>query len=264
MQCCGGALDRVGQRESSLEMAGASCCELQERDVDALVVVCPSCFQQFDLNQAALRRAGEEVDVPVLYLSELIALCFGHDARGDRPRHAPRFRPAASSTRWEDRDAARERARQAFDVRAARGVRQLRRLPDDCPVCKIDPEFQPNDIVRRILDGDLDTVLEDGQLWKCLECFTCLELCHVAYRPGRDAPHLKEHATAEGGQPERGAPGLRAIRQEGCWASPAKSARTQAGAAAAARERRRGLGAHARRRRRLEAAERETLASEEA
>ena len=46
--------------------------------MDALVVVCPSCFQQFDLNQAALKRAGEDLHVPVLYLAELMALAGGH------------------------------------------------------------------------------------------------------------------------------------------------------------------------------------------
>jgi heterodisulfide reductase subunit B len=52
MQCCGGALDRVGEREGSLAFARRKLYELQANQVDALVVVCPSCFQQFDLNQA--------------------------------------------------------------------------------------------------------------------------------------------------------------------------------------------------------------------
>ena len=79
MQCCGGALDRVGERDASLAFARRKLTELQDEQVDALIVVCPSCFQQFDLNQAALQRAKEDVHVPVLYLSELIGLAYGHE-----------------------------------------------------------------------------------------------------------------------------------------------------------------------------------------
>ena len=64
MQCCGGALDRVGEREGSLAFARRKLEDLMREEVDALVVVCPSCFQQFDLNQAALQRANEPLNVP--------------------------------------------------------------------------------------------------------------------------------------------------------------------------------------------------------
>ena len=78
MLCCGGALDRGGARDASLAFARRKLRELTEAKVDALIVTCPSCFQQFDLNQAALQRVGENVNVPVLYLSELVALAYGH------------------------------------------------------------------------------------------------------------------------------------------------------------------------------------------
>ena len=75
--------------------------DLQNNDVDALVVVCPSCFQQFDLNQAALQRANEDVNVPVLYLSELIALAYGHAPEEiglDMHRVSRRSRSSTSGT----------------------------------------------------------------------------------------------------------------------------------------------------------------------
>lgn len=85
LECCGGALDRVGQRESALEFCARKVEDLSGQEVDALVVACPSCFQQFDLNQAAMLRrrqkegAGEDVGIPVLYYSELVALAMGRD-----------------------------------------------------------------------------------------------------------------------------------------------------------------------------------------
>jgi heterodisulfide reductase subunit B len=78
MDCCGGALDRVGEREGALEFCRRKLTDLAENQVDALVVVCPSCFQQFDLNQAALQRQRESFEMPVLYYSELYALAHGY------------------------------------------------------------------------------------------------------------------------------------------------------------------------------------------
>ena len=123
MQCCGGALDRVGQRESSLAFCRRKLYDLQNNDVDALVVVCPSCFQQFDLNQAALQRANENINVPVLYLSELIALAYGHEPEETRPRHAPRERPAVPRQVGVSGGGPR-RARCRLRRRAAEQVRQ--------------------------------------------------------------------------------------------------------------------------------------------
>ncbi|MBC7292895.1 MAG: hypothetical protein H5T84_02085, partial [Thermoleophilia bacterium] len=59
MDCCGGALDRVGKREQALALCRGKLADVGDHGADALVVCCPSCFQQFDLNQAAvLRESG--------------------------------------------------------------------------------------------------------------------------------------------------------------------------------------------------------------
>lgn len=49
---------------------------------DCLVVNCPSCFQQFDTEQAKLKSIAEEGEVykfPTFYITELIALAMGKD-----------------------------------------------------------------------------------------------------------------------------------------------------------------------------------------
>jgi heterodisulfide reductase subunit B len=228
MQCCGGALDRVGQRDSSLSMAQTKLLELQEREVDALVVVCPSCFQQFDLNQAALRRAGAEVDVPVLYLSELISLCYGHEpAEIGLGMH--RVSLDGFLERWDERDAGRERARRAFDLRLLEECDSCGACRDDCPVAQIDGEFRPNDVVRRILDGDIDAVLTDGQAWKCLECYTCLELCPSRIGLAETLRVIKEQLTAGGGRPEQVRAAYELFEADGVLGKPRESARSKLG-----------------------------------
>ena len=177
MQCCGGALDRVGERDSSLAFCRRKLHDLQNHDVDALVVVCPSCFQQFDLNQAALQRANENVNVPVLYLSELIALAYGHEPEEiGLDMHRVSVQPFLD--KWAARTADKARLALDFDVALLNKCDSCRACKDDCPVCKVDPTFQPNDIISQLVRGDLDGVIADGEFWKCLECYTCQEMCH--------------------------------------------------------------------------------------
>ena len=49
-----------------------------EDEVDVMVGVCPACIGQYDRKQRLLsRKTGKQLDVPVLYLPELMAIAFG-------------------------------------------------------------------------------------------------------------------------------------------------------------------------------------------
>lgn len=228
MQCCGGALDRVGQRDSSLAFARRKLQDLQAEEVDALVVVCPSCFQQFDLNQAALQRANEDIHVPVLYLSELIALAYGHDPEEiGLSMHRVDVQPFLD--KWEDRSADRARLASFFDVSLLNKCDACRACKDDCPVCKIDPSFQPNEIIAELVKGNLDGVIEDGQLWKCLECYTCQELCHSDIGMAETFRKLKEIAIAAGSGPESVRQSYEMFLESGALGKPKEGARKKLG-----------------------------------
>jgi CoB--CoM heterodisulfide reductase subunit B len=77
LMCCGQGLDRVDQHETALHMARIKLSELKTIGVDALVVCCPSCFQQFDNNQHLMEKDGEKFGIPVIYLTELLGLAMG-------------------------------------------------------------------------------------------------------------------------------------------------------------------------------------------
>lgn len=78
--CCGSAVagpfpeygDAILKKKlDSIKKAGA----------DAIVVNCPACFQRFDTMQRDLAKKFEtEYDIPVLYLTELLALSMGVSA----------------------------------------------------------------------------------------------------------------------------------------------------------------------------------------
>ena len=228
MQCCGGALDRVGEREGSLAFARRKLLDLQREEVDALVVVCPSCFQQFDLNQAALQRAKEDVNVPVFYLSELIALAMGHEPEEiGLDMHRVPVQPFMD--KWGDRQADKARLESAFDVSLLGKCYSCGACKDDCPVCKVDPTFQPTEIIGDLVRGYLDDVIADTQLWKCLECYTCQELCHSKIGMADTFRKLKELAMEAGTGPESVSAAYKQFLETGALGKPKESARKKLG-----------------------------------
>ncbi len=228
MQCCGGALDRVGERDASLAFARRKLNDLMREEVDALVVVCPSCFQQFDLNQAALQRANEGVHVPVLYLAELIALAMGHSPE-EIGLDMHRVAVESFLERWGARTADKERLAEHFDVSLLGTCYACQACKDDCPVCKIDATFQPTDIIGDLIRGRLDDVVGEGQLWKCLECYTCQELCHSRIGMAETFRRLKEIAMERGAGPDSVAAAYAEFLKNGTLGKPRESARAKLG-----------------------------------
>ena len=215
-------------RDSSLAFCRRKLYDLQNHDVDALIVGCPSCFQQFDLNQAALQRANENIHVPVLYLSELIGLAYGHEPEElGLDMHRVSVQPFLD--KWAARSADRTQLALDFDVALLNKCDSCRACKDDCPVCKIDPSFQPNDIIRQLVDGDLDQVIEDGNLWKCIECYTCLELCHSEIGMAETFRKLKEISLREGKGPEAVPASYQTFMETGTLGKPKMGARKKLG-----------------------------------
>jgi heterodisulfide reductase subunit B len=228
MQCCGGALDRVGERDGSLAFARRKLADLTREEVDALVVVCPSCFQQFDLNQAALQRANEDVNVPVFYLSELISLAMGHEPDEiGLGMHRVSVEPFLE--RWGMRTADRAKVAGHFDVSLLGTCYACQACKDDCPVAIVDPTFEPTEIIGSVLRGELETVVADGQLWKCLECYTCQEMCHSRIGMADTFRRLKTLAVTTGAGPESVAAAYSEFVKTGRLGAPRESARRKLG-----------------------------------
>jgi heterodisulfide reductase subunit B len=228
MQCCGNALDRVGEREGSLNFARNKLKDLMTNDVDALVVVCPSCFLQFDVNQAVLQRNNEGFNIPVLYLSEIMALAYGHSPEEiGLDMHRVSVQPFLD--KWAARKADRAELAESFDVSLLAKCATCHACKDDCPVCKVDPSFQPTEIMERLMNGELEEVLAEGQVWKCLECFTCQEMCHSRIGMAETFRKLKELSAASGRGPEAVTSAYATFRKTGALGSPKEGARKKLG-----------------------------------
>jgi heterodisulfide reductase subunit B len=77
LDCCGAPL-LANLPDSALTKTGQKLQAIQEQNIQALVDVCPWCHKMFDSKQT---KAGEivavKLDVPVLYLTQLLGIAFG-------------------------------------------------------------------------------------------------------------------------------------------------------------------------------------------
>ncbi len=77
MECCGNPVEK-GDKDLSLLMIDNKLKAIQASGANCVAVVCPACYQQYEFNQRELnKRNNSNYELPVLYLSELIALAFG-------------------------------------------------------------------------------------------------------------------------------------------------------------------------------------------
>ena len=80
LECCGFCArlqEEIG--EKLVEDKMTELCGLEE-EVDALIAVCPACVTQIDRKERLVaRKSGKELDIPVLYLPEIMAVALGVD-----------------------------------------------------------------------------------------------------------------------------------------------------------------------------------------
>jgi heterodisulfide reductase subunit B len=78
LECCGYCArlqEEIG--ENLVEQKMTELCELEE-EVDALIAVCPACTTQYDRKEKIIaRNKNKELDIPVLYLAEIMAIALG-------------------------------------------------------------------------------------------------------------------------------------------------------------------------------------------
>jgi len=76
--CCGAGVGNV-EEEPAMHILKQKMDSAIAAGADCFVVVCPACFQQLDNNQRTLKKYFEkDYNIPILYLTELLALAFGH------------------------------------------------------------------------------------------------------------------------------------------------------------------------------------------
>ncbi len=76
--CCGSPLGANVDQEAGYAITRQKLSLIQERNIQALSVICPSCFEQFDMGQIVLaKRTRERPKTPIFFLTQLIGLSLG-------------------------------------------------------------------------------------------------------------------------------------------------------------------------------------------
>jgi len=77
LECCGNPVEK-SDKDLSFLMIENKFKSIYEAGANCVVVVCPACYQQYEFNQKDVnKKMGTENNLPIFYLSELVALAFG-------------------------------------------------------------------------------------------------------------------------------------------------------------------------------------------
>lgn len=215
--CCGQELARVDAMDDSLQMMRTKLLDVSSHGYDALTVCCPACFMQFDQRQFLLQRQGEEYNIPVMFLTELIALSVGLNAQ-DIGLYEHRVSTERFLQRYEENLKEYEKAQTLIDLDLVRNCYECGACVDDCPVALIDERFDPQHILGLLLKGRLDDALEEGGFWLCVQCHTCSELCPQKLSMENIFEYLRREAMRRGIMPKMLKMGADMFEQKGVLA----------------------------------------------
>jgi heterodisulfide reductase subunit B len=79
--CCGTPALYSDQDWSIMERARNKLITIKSIHADIIVVSCPACFRQLEIAQVLLKRNKEIYDIPIMHLTELVALSFGFNEK---------------------------------------------------------------------------------------------------------------------------------------------------------------------------------------
>lgn len=228
MLCCGESLGRSGCTEESMATARMKLLELDQLGADALAVVCPACFLQFDTQQSIIQKSHEDLHVPVFYFTELLGLALGLDP-GEMGFDMHRVSVQRFFDRWRELERIRSLIPDDFDSALMRACLSCESCMNDCPVTQVDETYQAHQVLRDILEGRLEDVIEGPDIWKCLECGTCTELCPNNFGMMRVMKTAKRMALERGLGPAETMQGIEMFRKSGVLGKARERAREKLG-----------------------------------
>jgi len=218
MLCCGGNLNTADEPDEASALARMKLQEVTKK-ADALALTCPSCFMQYDSRQYLLQKSGEKLNVPILFYPELLGLAMGFTTQ-ELGMDMHRIDAAEFLSKWDSRYNYLKTLKEVFDLPSLIKCHECGACVNDCPVVKVSPEFNPNEIIGRILSGDLDAVIESHNIWRCVDCYTCYELCPQKMGMNKIFDKLKHIANERGKGPKGFSASIEMFRKDGRLGEP--------------------------------------------
>lgn len=218
MLCCGGNLNTSDEPEQATALARMKLLEVSKK-ADAISLTCPSCFMQYDSKQYLMQKSGEKLSMPVLYYPELLGLSMGFDTE-ELGMDMHRIDAADFLAKWDSKYNYLKTLREIFDLNSLRKCCECAACINDCPVVRINPEFNPNEIIGKILSGELEAVINSHGIWKCVDCYTCYELCPQKFGMNKVFDKLKHMALEKGKAPKGFSSSIEMFMKEGRLGEP--------------------------------------------
>jgi CoB--CoM heterodisulfide reductase subunit B len=218
MLCCGGNLNTADEPDEATALSRMKLLEVTKK-ADAISLTCPSCFMQYDSRQYLMQKSGEKLNVPIIYYPEMLGLAMGFTPQ-ELGMDMHRIDAAEFLSKWDSRYNYLMKLREIFDLNAVRKCYECGACVNDCPVVKITPEFNPNEIIGRLLSGELDAVIDSHNIWRCVDCYTCYELCPQKMGMNKIFDKLKHLALEKGKSPKGFAASIEMFRKDGRLGEP--------------------------------------------
>ncbi len=201
LSCCGGSLSAFDEGASA-QLLRRKMASLTAAGADAVVLTCPSCFLQFDLHA---QLVDDDLRRPVFHLAELMCLAFGVPAEELRFKgwHAVRVNDALRKVGVAPAGAD---LRRRFDVESLKAC--CGSCTYECTVVRgqadVPPRnlYDPMDVVAKVVGGDIEQLLESGEIWYCLACHECAKRCPHGRGLAEMFETLRRLARARGIKPE--------------------------------------------------------------
>lgn len=170
--CCGGALNLVNPG-ISMRIVQKKIMNIAKTDANCIVVVCPYCYLQFEMGQLQLKKQNIDISIPILHLSELIALALNIssiDALLQMHKIKPDFHESPYDTDL------MQQVLEHLRLDLLKNCAQCRACSKDCSLVS-SMNFDPLKYVDLIVAGRPLEAIQDEGIWYCLNCYSCLEKC---------------------------------------------------------------------------------------
>jgi heterodisulfide reductase subunit B/Pyruvate/2-oxoacid:ferredoxin oxidoreductase delta subunit len=226
--CCGESLARTGNPEESMASARLKLLELDQMDADAMVVICPACFLQFDTQQSLIQKHHEGLHLPVFYYTELLALALGFEP-DELGLDMHRVSVGPFFEKWKELERIRSLVPDEFDYEAMKRCIACESCSNDCPVTQVDETFNPHELIACVLGGRIEDLITGEQAWKCLECGTCTELCPNNFGMMKVFKEVKRLALARGIAPPETRQGIEMFQKTAVLGKARERARAKLG-----------------------------------
>jgi len=199
--CCGGLLSDTGNESGGLELSRKKLAEMKGLGIDAMCLTCPACFIQYDSRQPLLKSKGENIDMTVLFYTELLGLAMGMEPKElGVMKHA--VKPRKFLEKWNGNMESLKEVKELFDLPFLTYCAGCRACVEECPAAAVIDGFSPSVIIEKLLDGKIDELVSGSEIWCCLECETCREICPLKIGMSGVISKLKAMAAQKNAVPE--------------------------------------------------------------